>query len=175
MSDKVKKTTTVKKEKKKTTKEAPKTMVHSMNDAFFLKNEARKPQWRVIDAKDQVLGRLATQIADILRGKDKAYFTPHTDSGDYVIVINAEKVVLTGDKWENKTYESYSGWIGGLKVLTANQVRAKHPDRIIELAVKRMLPKNTLSRYLMRKLRIFAGAEHPHIAQITTAMQMEAK
>src|ERR1700722_9473650 len=141
----------------------------NMNTAFFLKKEERKPQWRVIDAKDQVLGRLATQIADILRGKDKAYFTPHTDSGDYVIVINADKIVLTGNKWENKTYESYSGWIGGLKVLTANQMHKKHPDRIVELAVKRMLPKNTLSRHLMRKLRIFAGAEHTHIAQVTAS------
>lgn len=139
----------------------------SMNTAFFLKKEARKPEWRVIDAQDQVLGRLATQIADILRGKDKAYFTPHTDSGDYVIVINADKVILTGNKWDQKTYERYSGWIGGLKVLTARQMHAKHPDRIIELAVKRMLPKNILSRYMMRKLRIFAGAEHPHIAQLS--------
>lgn len=169
MSDTIKKTNTVKKDKKKTVavNDKPKSIHESMNTAFFLKKEARKPEWRVIDAKDKVVGRLATQIADILRGKDKAYFTPHTDSGDYVIVINADKVVFTGDKWNNKTYESYSGWIGGLKVLTANQVRAKHPDRIIELAVKRMLPKNTLSRHLMRKLRIFAGAEHPHLAQLT--------
>ena len=138
-----------------------------MNTAFFLKKEARRPQWRVIDAKDKVVGRLATEIADILRGKDKAYFTPHTDSGDYVIVINAEKVVFTGNKWEDKIYQRYSGWIGGLKELTAGQMLAKHPDRILELAVKRMLPKNTLSRYLMRKLRIFAGSEHPHVAQLS--------
>jgi large subunit ribosomal protein L13 len=140
-----------------------------MNTAFFLKKEARKPKWRVIDAQDQVLGRLATQIADILRGKDKAYFTPHTDSGDYVIVINADKIILTGNKWDQKTYERYSGWIGGLKVLTARQMHAKHPDRIVELAVKRMLPKNILARHMMRKLRIFAGAEHPHIAQLEKA------
>ncbi len=138
-TEKIKKTTPKKEEK--TT--SPINSAVSMNTAFFLKKEERKPIWRVIDAQDQVLGRLATQIADILRGKDKAYFTPHTDSGDYVVVINADKIVLTGDKWENKTYESYSGWIGGLKVLTANQMRKKHPDRIIELAVKRMLPKNT--------------------------------
>lgn len=139
----------------------------SMNRAFFLKKEARKPQWRVIDAEGKVLGRLATQIADILRGKDRAYYTPHTDAGDYVVVINADKIVLTGNKWEDKTYERYSGWIGGLKVLTASQVHAKHPDRLVEQAVKRMLPKNTLSRYLMRKLMIYAGAEHPHTAQVS--------
>lgn len=138
-----------------------------MNNAFYLKNEARRPQWHVVDAEGEVLGRLATQIANRLRGKDRAYFTPHTDSGDYIVVINAEKIVLTGNKMADKRYDSYSGWQGGLKSLTATQLMAKHPDRIIELAVKRMLPKNTLSRHLMRKLMIYAGAEHPHKAQIT--------
>ena len=137
-----------------------------MNSAFYLKNEARRPQWHLVDAEGQVLGRLATQIANRLRGKDKAYFTPHTDSGDYIVIINAEKIVLTGNKMADKRYDSYSGWIGGLKSLTATQVMAKHPDRIIELAVKRMLPKNTLSRHMMRKLLIYAGSEHPHKAQI---------
>lgn len=140
-----------------------------MNSAFYLKNEARRPEWHVIDAEGEVLGRLATQIANRLRGKDKAYFTPHTDSGDYIVVINAEKIVLTGNKMADKTYDTYSGWISGLKSLTATQVMAKHPDRIIELAVKRMLPKNTLSRHMMRKLMIYAGPEHPHKAQITKA------
>lgn len=140
-----------------------------MNSAFYLKNEARRPQWHLVDADGEVLGRLATQIANRLRGKDKAYFTPHTDSGDYIVVINAEKVVLTGNKMTDKRYDSYSGWIGGLKSLTANQVMEKHPDRLIELAVKRMLPKNTLSRHMMRKLLIYAGAEHPHKAQIAEA------
>ena len=138
-----------------------------MNSAFYLKNEARRPEWIVIDAEGEVLGRLSTRIANILRGKDKAYFTPHTDSGDYVVVINAEKIVLTGNKMADKRYDTYSGWISGLKSLTATQVMAKHPDRIIELAVKRMLPKNTLSRHMMRKLLIYAGPEHPHKAQIT--------
>jgi large subunit ribosomal protein L13 len=140
-----------------------------MNNAFYLKKEARKPKWHVIDAKGEVLGRLATQIANKLRGKDKAFYTPHTDSGDYIVVINAEKIVLTGNKMDDKRYDSYSGWIGGLKSLTASQMMAKHPDRIIELAVKRMLPKNILSRYMMRKLMIYAGSEHPHKAQITKA------
>jgi len=138
-----------------------------MNTAFYLKKEARRPQWHVVDAEGKILGRLATQIANRLRGKDKAYFTPHTDSGDYIVVINAEKIVLTGNKMADKTYDTYSGWQGGLKSLTATQVMAKHPDRIIELAVKRMLPKNILSRQMMRKLMIYAGPEHPHQAQIT--------
>ena len=142
-----------------------------MNKAFYLKKEARKPEWHVVDAEGQVLGRLATQIADRLRGKDKAFYTPHTDSGDYIVVINADKVVLTGNKWADKEYDRYTGWIGGLKTLTAEQMRAKHPDRIIELAVKRMLPKNILSRYVLRKLLIYSGNQHPHIAQVAQASQ----
>jgi len=145
-----------------------------MNRAFFLKKEARKPEWIVIDATGQVLGRLATQIANRLRGKDKAYFTPHTDSGDYVVIINADKIVLTGNKWEDKTYDRYSGWIGGLKTLTARQLQEKRPDQIIELAVKRMLPKNILSRYILRKLRVYAGPEHPHFAQIAKEIASDA-
>lgn len=137
-----------------------------MNKAFFLKKEDRKPQWHVIDAQGQVLGRLATRIADMLRGKDKAHYTPHTDGGDYVVIINAEKIVLTGKKWTDKTYETYSGWIGGLKVLTAAQMHAKNPEKIIELAVKRMLPKNILNRQVIKKLKVYAGADHPHIAQV---------
>ncbi|MCX5922267.1 MAG: 50S ribosomal protein L13 [Candidatus Dependentiae bacterium] len=138
-----------------------------MNTAFFLKKEARQPEWHLIDAEGKVLGRLATEIADRLRGKDKPFYTPHTDSGDYVVVINAEKIVLTGKKWTDKTYDTYSGWIGGLKTVTAEQVREKHPERIIELAVKRMLPKNILNRYVIRKLRVYAGDQHRHIAQLT--------
>ena len=147
-------------------KVATKSMPVDMNSAFYLKKEDNEnPQWRVIDAKGQVLGRMATQIADILRGKDKPYFTPHTDSGDYVVVINASKVVLTGNKLEDKEYAHYTGWIGGRKVTSAKELLAKHPDRIITLAVKGMLPKNILSRYLLRKLRVYPGNEHPHLAQ----------
>lgn len=145
-----------------------------MNTAFFLKKEARQPQWHVIDADGLVVGRLATEIAERLRGKDKAFYTPHTDSGDYVIVINASKLVFTGNKWNDKVYDNYTGWIGGLKSLTAKQVRAKDPARIIELAVKRMLPKNILSRYIFRKLRVYEGPTHPHIAQIATEMANQA-
>lgn len=145
-----------------------------MNRAFFLKKEARKPQWHVIDAEGLVVGRLATQIADRLRGKDKEFYTPHTDSGDYIIVINANKIKFTGNKWEDKVYESYSGWIGGLKTLTAKQVLAKDPAKIIELAVKRMLPKNILSRYILRKLRVYGDGKHPHFAQIAKEIEAEA-
>ncbi len=137
-----------------------------MNSAFYLRKEDNAhPQWRVIDAKGQVLGRMATKIADILRGKDKPYFTPHTDSGDYVVVINASEVVLTGKKMDDKEYAHYTGWIGGQKITSAKELLAKHPDRIITLAVKGMLPKNILSRYLMRKLRVYPGSQHPHLAQ----------
>lgn len=147
----------------------------SMNRAFFLKNEERKPNWHLIDADGQVLGRLATQIADILRGKDVPTYTPHTDSGDYVVVINAEKVALTGNKWEDKEYITYSGWIGGKKVKSANEMLVKHPTDIISLAVKGMLPKNKLNRAIIKKLKVYTGAEHPHAAQInTTKKEMEA-
>jgi large subunit ribosomal protein L13 len=142
-----------------------KVFTMNMNRVFFLKVEERDPQWHVIDAEGQVLGRLATQIAKILRGKDKAFFTPHTDSGDYVVVINAEKVVLTGNKMEAKTYDRYSGWIGGLHSETAKEILTKHPERLIEHAVKGMLPKNTLNSAVIKKLKVYAGTEHPHMAQ----------
>lgn len=140
-----------------------------MNRAFFLRKEDTNAQWRVVDADGKVLGRLATEIADILRGKDQATFTPHTDSGDYVVVINASKIVLTGNKWEDKEYITVSGWMGGKKVRSAKQVFAKDPARIIQLAVKRMLPKNILSRAIFKKLKVYADAKHPHAAQITAA------
>ncbi len=140
-----------------------------MNKAFFLKKEDEKPNWVVIDAKDQVLGRLATRVADILRGKNRPQYTPHADAGDYVVIINAQDIVLTGNKWNDKIYTSYSGWFSGKKEISAKDLTAKHPTRVIELAVERMLPKNRLSRQLMRKLRIYTGAEHPHEAQVATS------
>lgn len=132
-----------------------------------MKKEARDPQWRLIDAEGKVLGRLATEIANIIRGKDKSEYTPHTDTGDYVVVINAEKVVLTGKKWQDKEYQRYSGWVGGLKITTAQEMRSKHPERVIELAVKGMLPDNKLSDAMIKKLKVYAGTHHPHTAQIT--------
>lgn len=140
-----------------------------MNKAFFLKKEDEKPNWVVIDAKDQVLGRLATRVADILRGKNRPQYTPHADAGDYVVIINAQDIVLTGNKWNDKIYTTYSGHFGGQKEMSAKDLTAKHPTRVIELAVERMLPKNRLSRQLMRKLRIYTGAEHPHQAQVETS------
>ncbi len=139
----------------------------SMNKTFFFRNEDKNPRWRLIDAKGKIVGRLATQIADALRGKDRPQFTPHSDAGDYVVVINADKLVFTGNKMEQKVYERYTGWVGNKKSFTAAQVMEKHPERIIELAVKGMLPKNKLARQLLEKLRVYAGAEHPHKAQLS--------
>jgi len=138
-----------------------------MNKAFFLRKEDANPQWRLIDAKGKVLGRLATEIATILRGKDQAEFTPHTHSGDYVVVINASHIVLTGNKLNDKQYLSYSGYQGGQKIKTAREILEKHPEKIIQLAVKRMLPpKSSLSRQIFKKLKVYADEKHPHIAQI---------
>jgi len=138
-----------------------------MNKAFFMKKEDRAPQWHVIDAEGQVLGRLATKIANKLRGKDRPQFTPHTDCGDYVVVINADKIVLTGDKWDAKEYITHSGWMGGKKVITAKEKFEKNPTSLIELAVKRMLPKNKLSSAIIEKLKVYTGKEHPHQAQVS--------
>lgn len=137
-----------------------------MNKAFLMKKEARSPRWKLIDAKGKTVGRLATLIADTLRGKDKAEYTPHTDTGDYVVVINAAEVVFTGNKWEDKIYDRYTGWMGGYKEVAAKDMLKKHPERILEAAVKGMLPKNKLNRQVIKKLKIYAGAEHPHQAQV---------
>ena len=141
----------------------------SMNKAFVLKKEDRRPQWQVLDAKGKILGRLATRIADKLRGKDKPYYTPHTDSGDYVVVINADQVVLSGNKLEDKEYISFSGWMGGKKVLSAKEMFEKHPTKIITNAVKGMLPKNKLNKEIIKKLKVYVGSDHPHKAQIAKA------
>ena len=138
----------------------------NMNKAFFLRTEDQNPRWRLIDAEGKIVGRLATLVADALRGKDRATFTPHSDAGDYVVIINADKIVFTGKKMTQKIYERYSGYIGNKKYLTPVQIMEKHPERIIELAVKGMLPKNRLSRQLLRKLRVYAGTDHPHKAQL---------
>jgi len=124
------------------------------------------PRWLVVDAEDQVLGRLATRVAVLLRGKHRALYTPHADAGDFVIVVNAEKVRLTGRKREQKTYYRHSGWPGGLKSITADKLLASpHADRVVRQAVRGMLPKNALGRKLLRKLKIYTGPAHPHAAQ----------
>jgi large subunit ribosomal protein L13 len=122
-------------------------------------------RWYVVDAQGKILGRLATEVARVLRGKHKAIFTPHLDTGDHVIVINAEKIELSGNKADQKTYFRHSGYMGGEKFIPYRQMLAKHPERVIELAVKGMLPKNALGRQMRSKLRVYAGGEHPHVAQ----------
>ncbi len=121
--------------------------------------------WWVVDAEGKTLGRLATEIARILRGKHKPMFTPHLDVGDYVVVINAEKVTLTGKKADQKTYFRHSGYMGGERHIPFRRMIANHPDRVIELAVRGMLPKNTLGRHMRKKLKVYAGSEHPHQSQ----------
>jgi len=123
------------------------------------------PDWVLVDAEGQILGRLATRIASIIRGKHKPTFTPNMSTGDYVIVINADKIVLTGNKLDGKVYTRYTGYQGGLKVETARTAIAKHPDRVIEHAVFGMLPKGRLGRTLHTHLKVYAGSQHPHEAQ----------
>lgn len=137
-----------------------------MNKTFLLKKEDRSPRWHTIDASGKVLGRLCTQIAELLRGKDKVTFTPHTDAGDYVIVTNCEKIRLTGKKWKQKMYENYSGYRGGLRLTAARDLFAKDPRILIMRGVHGMLPKNTLNRAVLKKLRVYVGDKHPHAAQI---------
>jgi large subunit ribosomal protein L13 len=123
-------------------------------------------RWFVIDATDQVVGRLAVQIANIVRGKHRPEYTPHQDTGEYVIVVNAEKVKFTGKKWDTKVYHAYSHYAGGLKKQVAREVRASKPQRILYEAVKRMVPRTRLGRQQMSKLKIYAGPSHPHQAQL---------
>ena len=141
------------------------TMV-DMNKAFFIKRTEKAPKWRVLDAEGQTVGRFATKVADILRGKDRATYTPHVDGGDYVVIINAEKVLFTGSKMEDKTYTWYTLYIGGQKQATAAELMRKNPAEILRHAIAGMLPKNALSMQLERKLKIYVGPEHPHKAQI---------
>jgi large subunit ribosomal protein L13 len=127
-------------------------------------------KWHVIDANGAVLGRLAAQVANVLRGKNKPIYTPHLDAGDFVVVINAAKVVVTGKKETDKTFMSYSGWKGGEKYRSVGQVRARHPEKLITHAVRGMVPKNRLGRVLMTKLKVYKGTEHPHAAQKPEAL-----
>lgn len=128
--------------------------------------------WYLVDATDKTLGRMATEIAHRLRGKHKAEYTPHVDTGDYVVVINAEKVAVTGKKGTDKMYYSHTGFIGGLKSISFNKLIDKAPERTIQSAVKGMLPKNPLGRAMFSKLKVYAGAEHPHTAQQPKALEL---
>jgi len=122
-------------------------------------------QWYVVDAQDQVLGRLATQIAHRLRGKHKPEFAPHMDNGDFIVVVNCEKIRVTGNKLQDKFYYRHSGWVGGLKEVSLEKMLAEKPEEVLRKAVRGMLPKNRLGRAMLKKLKIYVGAEHPHTAQ----------
>ena len=132
---------------------------------YYAKPGEVEREWLIIDAEDQVLGRVAAKAAQILRGKHKPQYTPHVDTGDFVIIINADKIRVTGNKAQDKRYYRHSGHPGGLKYETFEQAMAKHPERVIEHAVKGMLPKNTLGRAQGKKLKVYAGPDHPHAAQ----------
>jgi large subunit ribosomal protein L13 len=129
-------------------------------------------RWLVVDAEGKVLGRLASEIAKLLRGKHKPMYSPHLDTGDFVVVVNADKVRLTGNKAENKTYFRHSGYMGGDRLIPFREMQERHPERIIDLAVKGMLPKNNLGRLMRRKLKVYTGPEHPHAAQQPEALEI---
>jgi large subunit ribosomal protein L13 len=143
-------------------------------NTLTLKPAEVKPQWWIVDATDKVAGRLATEIARVLMGKHNPQYTPHVVCGDFVIVINADKVKLTGSKWQKKVYDKYTGYVGGRKTLTATQIHAKRPQFVIEHAVWRMLPKSKLQKLMMRRLKVYAGTEHPHQAQQAQELKVNA-
>jgi large subunit ribosomal protein L13 len=142
---------------------------------FTAKAADTEREWFVVDAENQTLGRLASRIAPILRGKHKATFTPHLDCGDFVIVVNAEKVRVTGRKLDQKYYHRHSGYPGGLKSVSLRTQLDNHPERVLQSAVKGMLPKNKLGRQMIKKLKIYAGDSHPHQAQQPKPLDLEAK
>lgn len=146
------------------------TLFSDLMGTFSAKANEVQRQWWVIDAADQVLGRVAVKAANLLRGKEKVIFTPHVDTGDFVIVINADKVRLTGKKEIDKTYMSFSGFVGGEKRENVKARRARHPELLVERAVKGMIPHNRLGRRVFTKLKVYAGAEHPHEAQQPVAV-----
>jgi large subunit ribosomal protein L13 len=142
---------------------------------FSAKSHEVKSDWYIIDATDKVLGRLAAEIAHRLRGKHKAEYTPHVDTGDYIVVTNAEKIRVTGRKQQDKMYYHHSGFPGGIKSINFAKLQLENPTRIIERAVKGMLPKNPLGRAMYRKLKVYAGTEHPHVAQQPKTLDLEGK
>ena len=136
------------------------------------KKESVTREWYLVDATDKTLGRLSTEIANRLRGKHKPEYTPHVDTGDYIVVVNAEKIRVTGNKGSEKVYHHHTGYPGGIKSISFSKLIDKAPERIIEKAVKGMMPKNKLSRSMMMKLKIYAGSEHPHSAQLPTPLEI---
>ena len=145
-----------------------------MNKTKIPSIESISRHWYLVDAEDQTLGRLATNVASILRGKNNPNFTPHLDTGDFVIVINAEKIQVSGNKSEQKLYRRHSGRPGGMKVETFKALQARIPERIIETAIKGMLPHNALGRQLFRKLKVYRGSEHPHSAQNPESLKFDS-
>ncbi len=142
----------------------------------FMANAATiERKWYVVDAEGKTLGRLAAEVAKVLRGKNKPTFTPHVDTGDHVIIINAAKVALTGKKLVQKTYFRHSGYVGGTTFTPAGQMLADKPERLVELAVRGMLPKNSLGRQMFRKLQVYRGAEHPHAAQMPEVLEINVR
>lgn len=142
----------------------------------FMANAANvERKWFVVDAEGKTVGRLAAEVAKVLRGKHKPTFTPHVDTGDHVIVINADKVVFTGNKLAQKTYFRHSGYPGGTTFTTAGKMLSTRPERVLELAVKGMLPKNSLGRQMYRKLKVYSGAEHPHAAQTPEILEIDIR
>ena len=143
-----------------------------LGKTFVAKPSDRQRDWYVVDASGKTLGRLATQIADVLRGKRKPTYTPHIDTGDFVVVVNAEKIAVTGNKRADKLYHRHSGYPGGLHTRTFEQMIERRPEEIIRLAVKGMMPRNRLARKQLTKLKVYAGPEHPHVAQKPTELEL---
>lgn len=140
--------------------------------SFLAKKETVERNWRVIDADGAVLGRLAVKVAMTLMGKDKPTYTPHVDTGDFVIVVNADKIRVTGNKAETKEYQRYSGYPGGQKIIPYKRMAERYPERIVEMAVRRMLPKNTLGAHMYKKLKVYSGPDHDHAAQQPQKMEL---
>ncbi|HEX2371501.1 MAG TPA: 50S ribosomal protein L13 [Solirubrobacterales bacterium] len=140
---------------------------------FVATPETRQRDWYIVDAEGKTLGRLATQIADTLRGKRKPEYTPHVDTGDFVVVVNAEKVRVTGDKRNAKLYHRHSGYPGGLRTRTLGEMLERRPEEVIRLAVRGMLPRNRLARQQLRKLKVYAGPDHPHAAQKPAKLELD--
>jgi large subunit ribosomal protein L13 len=141
-----------------------------MTNTVSARKEGVQRKWHLVDGEGVTLGKLAVRVATLLRGKHKPIFTPHVDTGDFVIVVNADKVVLTGDKWAKKTYYHHTGWPGGLRSTTAGKLRREKPERLVEYAVSGMLPKTKLGKAMFRKLKVYAGGKHPHQAQRPEAL-----
>lgn len=146
-----------------------------MMKTYSMKAGEIEKAWQVIDADGQTLGRLATQVATLLQGKHKPTYTSHLDMGDFVVVTNASRIKVTGNKLEDKLYYRHTGYVGGLKETPLADMLAKHPERVLELAVRGMLPRNRLARHLLRHMKVYAGPEHPHEAQVTGSQKRQAK